>query len=141
MQKESLPMKKPFSIIPFIIAPLVPAVGMALYAMLSGAETRLEYVLEDTVMVYIFTSFLTICIGMPTYKILRYIHKITWYTTLIGGFVDGVIAGKLIHLLFSIRFDDPDKCFYQLLFYELYGTVTGFVFWLASKQFNSFMVD
>ncbi len=131
-------MNKSPSIIPFILAPLVPAIIMAFYGFNEGISVKgtLEYAVENamafSLVYYIFTAMTTVIIGVPTILMVKFIWKVTWYTALVGGFADGMLAYDLFVNKINIE---------EILRFGVMGAGSGLVFWLASKKYGSTIIS
>jgi hypothetical protein len=130
-------MNKHPSIVPFILAPLVPAAIMAFYGFNEGMSIKgsLEYAIENamafSLVYYLFAGMTTVFIGVPTMLIVKFIWKVTWYTALIGGFAVGTLAYYLFVYKINIE---------EILRFGLMGAGSGLVFWLASKKYGSTII-
>ena len=114
-------MKKPVihplaaAILGFVLAPLVPAILVCIYAIITGSGEGTFY--EAIMMIlpfYFFAEMFAILIGMPAIFLMRYFWKITLGTTLFAGLFIGLIGGLLLDMA---------------LFSSIYGLVSAYIFW------------
>lgn len=115
-------MRKPIAtIIGFLIAPLIAAVALvATGAAKSGSDILDMSALLWVAIYYCFTISAALLIGLPSYLLLAYFNKVTWWSTILVGMFGGAVM-SLIFLPLN-------------LLILLIGGLSGLVFWLIWRQ-------
>ncbi len=110
------------AILAFVLAPLVPAIFVCLYAIITGGKGDVSDAAMLVLAFYSFAEMFAIFIGMPTIFVMRYFWKITLKTTLFAGFSIGIVGGMLLNSSITRHLD-------MTLFCGFYGLFSAYVFW------------
>ena len=107
-------------VVGFVVAPLLPAFMFAIQG--PSGDYSLVALLQITLAFYFFSALFTIFLGIPAFTLLWKLRLVTWWSTLIAGFVVGSLVAIILRLpsLGGI-WDIPVM--------GLMGSATTFVFW------------
>lgn len=115
-------MRKPIAtIIGFLIAPLIAAIALvAIGAAKSGYDLLDMSALLWVGVYYCFTIGAALFIGLPSYLLLAYFNKVTWWSAIFVG----VFGGAVMSIIFL-----PLNLLTLVI-----GGLSGLVFWLIWRQ-------
>ncbi len=106
------------AILGFVLAPLVPAILIGIYAVITDSEVTMHDAIIPVMGFYYFAEMLAILIGMPAIFLMRYFWKITLGTTLFAGLFIGLVGGVFLNMALLWTF-----------FCGIYGLFSAYIFW------------
>ena len=115
-------MRKPIAtIIGFLVAPLIAAIALVVIgAAESGYDLLDMSALLWAGVYYCYTIGAALFIGLPTYLLLAYFNKVTWWSAILVGMFSGAVM--------SVIFLPPN------LLIPVIGGVAGLSFWLIWRR-------
>ena len=115
-----------FTILAFLVAPLVAALCLAVISPLDGhaINTDIEFIFGLGALFYVYALVLSSVLSVPIYLLLRKLRLIQWWSTMLAG---GVIGACLLVLLNAqaLITDLP-----LVVAWAFIGALSAFVFWL-----------
>jgi uncharacterized membrane protein YagU involved in acid resistance len=113
------------AMIGFLVAPLIPAVIFALSSpgLGGGIDGNVATILGLVVVGYFFSAAATALLGVPLFLLLRRFSLVRWWSTLLVGFLIGVVVFFVVlpaHATIPIP---------GVLLFGFMGALSAFVFW------------
>ena len=112
----------------FLTASIVPALYLAVVYPLSGVHDWWS-VLGTFFVFYYFAAAATVLLGLPAFLVLRKFNLVTWWSSLGGGALVGVLAQIAVT---SGRLDEPES----LVRFATLGAIAGLAFWLVWRSWS-----
>jgi hypothetical protein len=126
----------PASIIGFLVAPIVPALGAGLTTPIVGTSPSAKVVIALFPIAYEISFVAILVVGVPLFLIGRRLRLIRWWTALITGLVAGVVVALVFQwdLLTDVPTEPLNVQPATLLLYGTEGALAAFLFWLVWRQ-------
>ena len=119
-----------FTVMGFLIAPMIPAIALAVLTPVTGGliNTDLLSVIGLSLILYIFCMAAALFLGLPSFLFLRSYNAIRWWSA--GGL--GFCIGAVVEIV--VRLPQLVWDFRAIAIFGSLGLLTGLVFWFIWKQ-------
>jgi len=111
-------------VVGFLVAPLVPAVALALFSPVSGGDA--EGIIGGAVLFYVFALLFTGLFGVPAFFVLLRFKLVSWWSSAVGGAAIGAIV--------AVAISSGAMAGTGLLVYAALGALAAVVFWFIGGR-------
>ena len=130
MNASPTPRRATFTVVAFIVSPLVAAFCLSFAGAVTTANSGLVELIGWTVVFYPYAAIAAVVLGLPSFLILRKFGAIRWWSTMLVGVAVGIIVFAFVFPGgTSAVFSDP-----RSLACGSIGAFSAFIFWLIWRQ-------